>query len=152
MLGKSHQETEIVLNLWAYSDEQGYIRRIAGKCYGLQGSDEEKLQTLRILSAADYITTRWHPVPEHCQVVGAEGKAVSGIAATTELLNPMAHESLFRELINELEADLPEQVVCHGGAQYKGFRASIPQEPLVITTVVIEQKDGLLIPVLKSRK
>ncbi|MDP1958608.1 MAG: hypothetical protein Q8K03_02535 [Methylotenera sp.] len=34
---------EVVLNLWAYSDEYGNIQRIAGKAYVLDGEDVDKL-------------------------------------------------------------------------------------------------------------
>ena len=39
---------EVVANLWVYADEAGYVARIAGKVYVLDGSDREKLDLLNL--------------------------------------------------------------------------------------------------------
>jgi hypothetical protein len=38
----AQKSPEVVLNLWAYVDEDGYIYRLAGKYYVMDGDDEEK--------------------------------------------------------------------------------------------------------------
>lgn len=149
MLGPSHEQAEIVLNLWAYSDEEGYVQRLAGKCYALHGSDTEKLTVLRALAKSDFLSARWEPVPKNYGLINADGKEILGVATTNEVLDQHSSAQLFRALIDRLEANLPGQVLCIAGG-YKTFSLKIPQEPLMITTLVIEQADGHLVPVLKS--
>lgn len=151
MLGPSHEQAEIVLNLWAYSDEEGYIQRLAGKCYALHGTDAEKLSVLRSLAKSDYLSAHWEPVPKNYQLVNADGSALLGVATTNQVMDRDACAHLFGALINRLEALLPEQLLCSEG-DYRGLQLKIPQEPLMITTVVIEQNDGRLVPVLNPSK
>lgn len=149
MLGPSHRQAEIVLNLWAYSNEEGYVQRLAGKCYALHGSDADKLTVLRTLAKSDFLSAQWEPVPKNYGITNADGKEILGITTTNEVLDQDSSVQLFRALIDRLEANLPEQVLCIDGG-YKTFILKIPQQPLRITTLVIEQSDGQLVPVLKS--
>jgi hypothetical protein len=48
-------DAEVVANLWVYSDEAGYVARVAGKAYVLDGSDTEKLALLRQLAGTDFL-------------------------------------------------------------------------------------------------
>lgn len=147
MLGPSHEQAEIVLNLWAYSDEEGYIQRLAGKCYALHGTDSEKLSVLRSLAKSDYLSAHWEPVPKNYRLVNTDGSELLGVATTNHVQDRDASAHLFGDLINRLEVTLPEQLLCSDG-QYRVLQLKIPQEPLMITTVVIEQNDGRLVPVL----
>jgi hypothetical protein len=151
VLGPSHEQAEIVLNLWAYSDDEGYIRRLAGKCYALHGNDADKLSVLRALAKSDFLTAQWEPVPDNYGVIHLGHGEERGVATTNEVLDPDSHAQLFGALINRLEANLPEQVLCAEG-QYRNFELKIPQEPLRITTIVIEQDDGRLVPVVNTLK
>jgi len=151
MLGPSHEQAEIVLNLWAYSDEEGYIQRLAGKCYALHGTDAEKLAVLRSLAKADYLSAQWEPVPKNYRLVNANGSELLGVATTNQVQDRDASAHLFGDLINRLEVALPEQLLCSDG-QYRVLQLKIPQEPLMITTVVIEQNDGRLVPVLNPSR
>lgn len=69
MLGPSHEQAEIVLNLWVYSDEVGYIRRLASKCYALHGNDVDKLTILRTLAKSDYLSAHWEQVPNNYRLI-----------------------------------------------------------------------------------
>lgn len=149
MLGPSHKQAEIVLNLWAYSDEEGYVQRLAGKCYALHGTDAEKLTVLRALAKSDFLSAHWEPVPNNYGLINADGHELLGVATTNEVLDLQASSKLFRALIDSLEVKLPSQVLCIDGG-YRKFSPKIPQEPLMITTLVIEQGDGNLVPVLKT--
>jgi hypothetical protein len=51
------QEPEVVLNLWAYAGEDGYIVRLAGKAYVLEGNDKLKLSLLRSLASTDWLAS-----------------------------------------------------------------------------------------------
>jgi len=70
-----------------------------------------------------------------------------GVATTNHVQNRDACTHLFGDLINRLEVSLPEQLLCSEG-DYTVLQPKISQEPLMITTVVIEQNDGRLVPVL----
>jgi hypothetical protein len=151
VLGPSHENAEIVLNLWAYSDQQGYVQRLAGKCYALHGNDAEKLSVLRALAKSDYLSAKWESVPKNYRLINVDGSELLGVARTNEVMDEHAHVQLFHALIEQLEADLPVQLLCSEG-EYKSFRMKIPQEPLAIRTLVIEQDDGRLVPVLNPLK
>ena len=58
------ENPEIVLNLWAYSGEDGTILRLAGKTYAMQGTDADKLAVLRQLAKTDFLSASWDKVPE----------------------------------------------------------------------------------------
>lgn len=149
MFGPSYEKAEIVLNLWAYADEQGYVRRLAGKCYALHGSDAEKLVILRALSKSDFISAVWEDVPINYGVINADGSETLGVATTNEVIDLHASGHLFGELLNRLERELPEQLVCINDT-YKRIVLMIPQDPLVIRTIVIERSDGQLVPLINS--
>jgi len=59
---------EVVLNLWAYVDEAGYILRLAGKSYVMAGDDDEKLAVLRALSRTDFLSAAWCKVPTNFEL------------------------------------------------------------------------------------
>ena len=71
-------EPEVVLNLWAYADEDGMIIRLAGKAYVMQGSDQEKLALLRQLSPTDFLSVAWAKVPSNFKVIHANGEEMEG--------------------------------------------------------------------------
>jgi len=92
--GPSHENAEIVLNLWAYSDEQGYVQRLAGKCDSLLGNDPEKLSVLRALAKSDYLSAEWKPVPKNYSVINGDGSEWQGVARTNEVMDEHAHVPL----------------------------------------------------------
>lgn len=67
-------DPEVVANLWVCANEEGYIFRLAGKAYVLEGTDAEKLNILRVLSATDFLSAAWIPVPENLSVTSPTGK------------------------------------------------------------------------------
>jgi len=92
---------EVVFNLWAYSDEYGNIMRLAGKAYVLDGSDEAKLKTLRLLAASDFLSAAWVGVPKSIGV-NRPGGQMRGVANTSLLSNPISHSALFNSLLETL--------------------------------------------------
>ena len=72
------RDPEVVLNLWAYADEEGYVMCIAGKTYVMDGDDAEKLTLLRHLSATDFLSAPWEEVPRNVTVHNADGQKMLG--------------------------------------------------------------------------
>jgi hypothetical protein len=126
------KSSEVVLNLWAYVDKDGYIYRLAGKYYVMDGDDEEKLALLRALSRTDFLSSEWSQVP-----------------ANFKIINHDEHSHIFSQLLEKLANALPWQLrACTDG--YKQFKLELPQDPLCVTTVIMEYADGSLVPMISS--
>ncbi len=117
--------------------------RVAGKLYVLDGSDETKLAVLRTLSASDFLSVPWRQVSSHLKLVNHEGAELSGVGHASMLSVPSSHSELFGPLIEALAAAVPEQLRCIDG-EYQVFKLELPQDPLTVTTVVMELDDGRL--------
>ena len=146
---KPLRSPEVVLNLWAYAGELGHVMRIAGKAYVMDGTDEENLALLRRLSATDFLSAAWQQVPLNFTLMNPDGEDLKGVAHASMVSNSEARDSLFGPLMEQLAKELPEQVRSKNG-DYKGFRLRLPQDPLTVVTVVMENEDGSLVPMVSS--
>lgn len=140
---------EVVLNLWAYADKDGYIMRLAARAYAMDGTDEQKLSLLHLLSATDFLSACWAPVPTNFKQYYA-GHSMEGIAHASMIGNPLINGKLFEPLMNQLEKELPEQARLING-EYAVFRLKMRSDPLTVTTVVFEHDDGRLEPMISNR-
>ena len=140
---------EVVLNLWAYADKAGYVMRIAGKVYVMQGSDEQKLRLLKMLSGTDFLAARWEKVQQNFSLNAPDGKVMKGVAHASMVNDPNSHGVLFKYVIDGLDASLPEQLRCVDG-DYEKFRLKLPEDPLCVTTIVMEYEDGSLVPMVSG--
>lgn len=140
-------QLEVALNLWYVMDEgTAAIYRLFGRAYALAGSDEEKLQTLRRLAKTDYLVARQFSVPERFAVVQPDGQERTGIAFWYEQEGYVFE--LFKEVINEIERDLPDQVSFVLG-EPKINKLNLPQDPLFVLTPLIEDDFGNITPKAK---
>ena len=137
---------EICLNLWYFPDQQGIVLRIAAKAYALKGSDQEKLAVLKSLSGTDHLTATWDGVPKN-QVIDQDDRRMEG--ATHAYAVPMMVTSLFGDLINKVEKQLPVVLRECDGDYVKNIQ-KIPQEPLTVITAVHETPDGRLVANVKD--
>lgn len=140
---------EVVINLWAYSGEDGTILRLAGKTYVMQGSDDEKLALLRQLAASDFLCAHWQKVPSNFTIQHTDFGEMKGAAQASMLGDPQYHEHLFGPLIEQLAQSIPEQLHSVNG-EYRRFRLDIPQEPLCVSTIIMESEDGSLVPMMSG--
>lgn len=70
---------EVCFNLWAFAEAStGLIRRISGKAYILDGTDEQNSAVLRSLAGTDFRTAATRPVPDHLGVIGRDGRRIAG--------------------------------------------------------------------------
>ena len=141
------ENPEIVLNLWAYSGEDGTILRLAGKTYAMQGTDADKLAVLRQLAKTDFLSASWDKVPENFKIHHAEFGYMKAAALASMLGDSQYHSLLFGPLIEQMAESIPEQLcVMHG--EYTIFRLDIPEDLLCVSTLVIEKEDGSLVPMV----
>lgn len=140
---------EVVLNLWAYVDEGGYIQRVAGKFYVLDGPDQQKLSVLKLLSGSDYLAALWQPVPKNFRIVNPDGEELYGVAHSSMLKDPNTHPNLFGPLMDELTKQIPAQLRSIDG-EFQPFKLELPQDPLCVTTQILEFEDGRLVPMVSA--
>lgn len=143
------ESPEVVLNLWAYADEAGYVMRLAGRAYVMDGDDDDKLALLRRLAKTDFLSATWQKVPANFELNGSEGEEMYGVAHASMLSDEYSHGNLFGTLIEVLAKELPKQMRCMDG-QYVVFTPELPQDPLSVTTVVMELDDGRLQPMISG--
>jgi len=137
---------ELCLNLWAYADTRGYIVRIAGRAYALEGDEPAKREILRTLAATDFLQAQWLGVSSQFALYSPSGERLSGIAHTSMLSGESTASILFEPVIRMLGQERPAQLrLTHG--TYEEFSLPLPEHPLTLTTIVMEQADGQLIPV-----
>ena len=139
---------EVVLNLWAYSDEQGNIQRLAGKAYVIDGEDPHKLNLLKQLSCTDFLSTKWYPVPKNFNLSSEHGN-IKGVAQAAHISDPYINGLLFSDVIDAIANSLPEQLRMSSDG-YQRFRLVLSESPLCVTTVVIEESDGQLVPMVSG--
>lgn len=137
---------EVVVNLWVYSDEEGYILRLAGRSYVLDGTDAEKLAILRKLAATDFLMAKWQPVPKSFAVTHPGGDQ-HGVTQLRMLEDELSKSHLVGPLLESLAKELPQQLRRSGDA-YAPFAMRLPDAPLTVLTVVVEHDDGQLVPMV----
>lgn len=139
---------EVVANIWVYADEAGLIARVAGKAYVLDGTVKDKLELLRLLAVADFLSAEWLPTPENFELVYQDGTRLR-YAQLSALSDEYAKSLLVGPMLEKLAASIPEQLREVNG-EYKSFKLQMPDSPLAVITVVIERPDGQLVPVLNN--
>jgi hypothetical protein len=144
------QNPEAVLNLWAYEDEAGYIFRLAGKAYVMDGNDAEKLSFLRQLSSTDFLSCAWHKVPPNISVMlSSDNQQIEALAERSILSDKNGPSTLFGPLMEQLAKEMPIQLRSVDG-EFKPFRIDLLQDLLMVMTVVLEYEDGRLVPMISE--
>lgn len=139
---------EVVANLWVYADEAGYIARVAGKAYVLDGTDREKLDLLQRLAATDFLCAEWMAVPENFGVIEPNGERLR-YAQLSILSDEYAKSVLVGPLLEKLATSVPKQLREVNG-EYRSFTLQMPEAPLTVLTVVVEYPDGRLVPMINN--
>jgi hypothetical protein len=139
---------EVVANLWVYADEAGYIARVAGKAYVLDGTDREKLDLLRRLATTDFLCAEWIAIPDNFGVIGPDGERL-GYAQLSVLSDEYSKSVLVGPLLEKLANSVPDQLKEVNG-EYTIFKLEMPEAPLTVLTVVVEYPDGRLVPMLNN--
>ena len=74
---------------------------------------------------------------------------MKGVAHASLVSSENSHAHLFGQLIESLATGLPDQLREVEG-EYVQFKLELPQEPLCVTTVIIEHDDGRLMPMVSE--
>lgn len=139
--GVSHQDAEICLNCWYFTDDTGVVLRLAAKAYALTGTDEEKLTILKLLSATDHLTATHAKVPDRF-TVNMDGQSFRGaVPAVTMQENAIPY---FDDLIGDLAKGFP-QIIHAVNDESRAFRMELMEPFLWISTCVYEAQDGSLV-------
>lgn len=144
-------EPEVVLNLWAYAGEDGYVMRLSAKAYVMQGDDQEKLALLHDMSGTDFLSSAWLKVPSNFTMNGPDGAEMKGVAHASMLSNEISQAHLFGPLIEKIAESLPTQLRSIDG-EYIEFKLDMPENPLSVTTLVVEYEDGRLVPMVSHKQ
>lgn len=140
--GISHDDAEICLNCWYFTDDTGIVLRLAAKAYALTGTDEEKLAVLKALSATDHLTATHAKVPERFVITMEDGQKFRGaVPAVTMQPNSIPY---FDDLIESLIKDLPQNIHAIRD-EPRAFRMELIEPFLWISTCVHEAQDGSLL-------
>jgi hypothetical protein len=131
-----------------YSDEDGYVARVAGKVYVLDGNDAEKLAVLRGLAATDFLSAEWMPIPESFGVISPNGERL-GLAQLSQLADEYTKSVLVGPMLERLAESLPQQLRQRGD-EFEPFMMKMPEAPLTVLTVVVERPDGQLVPMVNT--
>lgn len=142
---------EVCVNLWAYADEGGYIARVAARAYVLDGDDGDKLSALHLLAATDFLHAEWVGVSKQFVVEGENGQQMHGVAHASMLNDGVTPAVLFGPLFQKLEGAIPLQARV-GKEGYEAFSLKLTEDPLTVTTVVMEFEDGRLVPMVSGAR
>ncbi|WP_147411102.1 hypothetical protein [Pseudomonas cavernicola] len=138
--------TELVINLWAIFDgSTGFVYGLAGKAYNVPGTERQKLDLLKALSATDHVTAKRYKVPERFSVSFTDGSSESGITYLNSVYTPYAQ--LFEDVFKSIEQELPP--IFNLSSEDCGLiHQAIPQDPLCVTTVLYEDEVGNIRPII----
>jgi hypothetical protein len=100
-------------------------------------------------AATDFLSAPWHKVPANFTIEHTDFGVMMGAAQASMIGDPHYHQNLFGPLIETLARSIPEQVRSVDG-EYQTFRLDIPQEPLCVSTIVMETEDGSLVPMVSG--
>ena len=128
---------EIIVNLWYVRDEEGVIYSLRAKAYVGTGSDAKKLEFLQQRALVDYLVADPFEIPRRFHVrigIGRDSKVmpVALVSMLQTLDSPIA---LFEDALKVVESRFPAQ-----------SKLEIPQDPLVCTTPLMQNKQGQIEP------
>jgi hypothetical protein len=135
------QQPEIVLNLWYIHDDYGLIYSLRARCYVRCGTDEEKLEFLRLHAESDYVAQMF-PVPERFHTTFHEGQETRKLpVVAADSLEPLGGiQVLFEDAFRQLESELPTTT-----------NLSIGRDPLVCITPLLADDNNDLHPQTHKR-
>ena len=137
------ENTEIVVNLWYVMDaDTNLVYRLAGRVYALAGTDAEKTSLLKTLSRSDYLVAETFPVPRRFHVSNGKGQ-MDGFCFPQTLRDNLTN--VYEEVFAALEKDIPARIRFIG-EEAETIPLTIPQNPLCITTALVEDTNGTLTP------
>ena len=142
---------ELVANVWPVVDEQAMlVQRFMIRAYAVEADDAAISALLTTLAPTDYLLARVFPIPARFRQVSPHGELVGCVSLT------QFHQQQFSILepaFRALEADhAPLQGIAVTGTQPVGTGKipRFPENPYLVTTVLLETPDGRLIPQIEK--
>jgi len=131
------ESREVIVNLWYVRDEDGTMYSLRAKAYVCAGSDEQKLEFLQQRSSLDYLIADPFEIPRrfHIQIGSGRDPKVMPVAHVSMLETLDSPIALFEEALKVIESRFPAQ-----------SQLGIPQDPLVCTTPLMQNKKGVIEP------
>lgn len=137
------EDIEFVMNLWYIVDKgTNFVYRLAGRAYSLAGTDVQKIAVLKTLACTDFLTASQFSLPKRFSVSNGTETMEGFCLASTLRMNA---SSIFEEVYVQLEKELPPQIRFIAG-EAQMTPATLPKNPLCITTELMEDDDGVLTP------
>lgn len=133
-------QVELCFNIWAFVDgDAGLVQHGSAKPYLLEGTEEEKLATLRSLSKFDFYSAVPTQMPERFQTVLPNGETFKGALQFSDL-----ERTRWVEFMMDTALPLPDQIVKVGG-EYQAFSFPSSERSVYVLTCVVEGSDGSLV-------
>ena len=131
------ENREVIVNLWYIKDDEGVIYSLRAKAYVGVGSDEEKLEFLQQRASLDYLVADPFEIPRrfHIQIGTGRNSVVMPVADVYMLQTLDSPIALFEDALKAIESRFPAQ-----------NQLGIPQDPLVCTTPLMQNKKGVIEP------
>lgn len=140
--------TELIVNLWAiYDSTSGFVYGLSGRAYNCSGTDEQKLALLKQLAATDYISAKRYEVPERFSVSYPDGSVKSKVTFLNAVSDPQAQ--LFEDMFKNIESELPP-LPFFSESEYTTRKQKLPDDPLCVTTILYEDEQGNIQPIISD--
>lgn len=142
---------ELVANIWPIVDQTtGVVQRFLFRAYALEAIDQEISTVLTILARSDYRTAQVEKIPDNYQLSSEHG-TMSG-AVEVAMFNQYMHSILEDTLVaaEKSFANMNNYGIGVDGPLIPEA-LKFPAEPYLVTTFLMEQLNGELIPHLKAR-
>jgi hypothetical protein len=150
MKNEPDMECELVANIWPIVDATtGFIQRIAARAYAVPfGNDALISGILSALAPTDYVLAKQFPISQRFSVVSSYGK-IAGTVSVQEYNH--YDRTIIEPILEALAQDRPEFVgISVVRDEPQGVRPNVrfAKEPYIVTTFLIEDSEGNLIPQL----
>mgnify|MGYP007084428859 CR=1 FL=1 len=142
---------ELVANIWPIVDQMtGVVQRFLFRAYALDATDQEISTVLTVLSRSDYRTAKVVKIPENYKLNSEHG-TISG-AVEIAMFNQYMH-NIIESTLTAAEKSFAEMENFGIGVDGPLIPDALtfPPEPYLVTTYLMEQPNGELIPHLKAR-
>lgn len=140
---------ELIFNLWYVIDSSsGYGYAVSGRAYMASGTDDEKLALLKKLSSTDYMLAKPLPLPQRFSVTDGK-ETIRGVAHPATAKDP--NSQFFEEVFRYIENILPEKI-SYAAGEPRMIKLTIPDNPLCVTTALLEDENGSIMPVVTKEQ
>ncbi|MEO7046599.1 MAG: hypothetical protein ABI091_14910 [Ferruginibacter sp.] len=138
-------DSELCVNLWFVVDiGTNHCYNWLGRVYDIEGDDSAKTKLLKQLAEHDFNTVPRNSFPEQWKVILGHQTYDGNLLAS--YINTFL-DAQMEYFISSLESNLPKQIVFNTSpAGGESILKKIPNEPLFVSTILMENEVGELFP------